>query len=183
MENIAAFLAESNRIEGYEYSVDDYLEALEGTPTGHVHVDNSVDAFRAVELFMLDPMAEERVLILHRIQMQGLLPYNEAGYYRRVQVYVGNYVPPKAEIVPIMMQGWIQAFNDKINPAMYNHLAFEHIHPFIDGNGRVGRLLWAWDLLADNRPVQPILDYYVGDDFFQKRASYYERLDKFHGNK
>jgi len=70
---------------------------------------------------------------------------NERGYYRdlaKVNVTVGGHVPPNYNLVPCLMDNWVLDFQDSVEP-MEMHIRFEKIHPFVDGNGRTGRmLLW-----------------------------------------
>ena len=194
LRKIAEFLDESNRIEGIDYEPKLFHEALvypEGI--GILHIDNSVRAFHLVEDFCKEPMTIDRVLQVHAAQMKDVLP--SAGSFRTKQVYVGAHTPPKAEVVPMLMDQWVQDFNDSdvetvtflgtknIKSALDLHYAFEHIHPFIDGNGRVGRLLWAWDQLRHDRNVIPLLDVYaplVGNNFYDKRREYYRQLQNYH---
>ena len=73
----------------------------------------------------------------------------QMGNYRTVQVYIrgANFIPTKTKGVPMEMRTLIRWYNtnkDKLHPlilAAHFHVAFESIHPFVDGNGRTGRLL------------------------------------------
>jgi Fic family protein len=67
--------------------------------------------------------------------------------YRIDDVYVGTFIPPSAEAVPALMKEWINFYNSPSYDTIpfiktsILHFAFETIHPFCDGNGRMGRLL------------------------------------------
>jgi Fic family protein len=97
-------------------------------------------------------MIQNLILKLHKSVIQNTLNKeleNQIGNYRTLQVYIkgSNWLPPKPEDVPKEMTtllSWYSKNKNKLHPiilAAYFHSAFETIHPFIDGNGRVGRLL------------------------------------------
>ncbi|MBR9701200.1 Fic family protein [Candidatus Woesearchaeota archaeon] len=101
----------------------------------------------------------------------------QRGKYRTVQVFIrgANFVPPKKEEVPTEMRKLISWYNrnKNIHPsisAAYFHAGFESIHPFVDGNGRVGRLLINWMLHQNNFPMITIQ--------VRERLKYYESLEK-----
>lgn len=93
-------------------------------------------------------ITEEIVRKLHAILMNGIR--TDAGFYRRHGVrIVGSHVPTANYVkVPNRMQKWVETLKAKteVGDALYHHIAkthaeFEQIHPFADGNGRVGRLV------------------------------------------
>jgi Fic family protein len=111
------------------------------------------------------------------------------GAFRRVQVWVGGTRPGNAVFVPApadALGGCLDAFerflHDDPEPtpplvkAALAHVQLETIHPFLDGNGRVGRLLVALQLAADGLLREPMLC--VSLVFKQRRATYYELLDR-----
>lgn len=84
---------------------------------------------------------------LHKliVQNQAELFDFEKGNYRSVPVRVDGFYPPNALRVPELMEDWLHA------PAFWpdhdpreQHIKFEKIHPFVDGNGRTGRMLMWW---------------------------------------
>ena len=132
------------------------------------------------------PIGADLVRDLHRTLMTGA--YNEAqsqpGRFRDVQNYltaggVPVYTPPH----PSRMQDCLADLFDYIgtpddSPPLielaWAHYAFEAIHPFRDGNGRVGRMLIAL-LLAERRRLEhPLL--YLGSYLYEHQQEYYERL-------
>lgn len=93
-----------------------------------------------------------------RLMAHGALPGELVGRYRRVQNWVGGatprqaaYVPPPAEHVARLMRDLVQFANtsklDPVTLAAVVHAQFEAIHPYGDGNGRLGRVLIGWVLV------------------------------------
>ncbi len=110
------------------------------------------------------------------------------GEVRRSQVWLGGsrpgnarFVPPPADALPMCLRSFEQFLNDEPEPtppllkAALAHVQFETIHPFLDGNGRLGRLLIVLQLLADGVLRQPML--YPSLFFKTHRNLYYELLD------
>ena len=180
MEQIANFLAESNRIEGYEFAPSLYLAALRGRPVDIPHVTNSVAAWKYVTKHNRSELRFADLLHLFQRQMNGLLSMNELGGYRKCQVRVGPHVPPPPEHLPRLMDRFMAMFNEQAADPLTLHYEFEWIHPFVDGNGRTGRLLWAWDLMRRGNSIYPILDHYGTDDFHTQRNNYYTTLQAHH---
>lgn len=106
-----------------------------------------------------EALTEADLLELHRTTMKNVIDVY-LGAYRPVQVYLrgSSYIPPPPDQVPQLMQGLFQELNlnprkhDPIKLAALTHLDFESIHPFVDGNGRVGRLLANWVLMKNGYP-------------------------------
>lgn len=84
---------------------------------------------------------------------QPLRP-DQRGYYRdlsKTNVRVGNYTPPDYGFVPGMMSNWLLDYGD-MTP-WEAHKRFEAIHPFVDGNGRTGRMIMWWDETKRGLPL------------------------------
>jgi len=101
-------------------------------------------------------------LTLHNLVVKDTLRedlVSQIGKYRTVQVYVGNSIPPKPHEVPEKITNllkWYSNNKNKLHPlivASYVHTEFERIHPFVDGNGRVGRLLINFILYKNKYPM------------------------------
>lgn len=97
------------------------------------------------------------------------------GVWRPIMVYVGNHVPPPPSEVPARMTHWVKTFQ-RYSPREA-HVQFETIHPFVDGNGRVGRMLMWWqELEAGMEPTLIMADrrwaYY---DWFRDREQIYKQ--------
>ena len=107
-------------------------------------------------------ITKEFILELQRIIVANTLRedlVSQIGRYRNVQVFVGRSIPPKASEVPKRMTSllrWYSLNKKRIHPlvlASYFHIEFEKIHPFVDGNGRVGRLLMNFILHKNKYPM------------------------------
>lgn len=111
------------------------------------------------------------------------------GEFRRSQVWVGGTRPGNAAFVPPpanelgeclkRLEFFLHEETDPMPPlvrAALTHLQFETIHPFLDGNGRVGRLLIALQFAADGLMREPLL--YLSLHFKQHRKTYYELLNR-----
>ena len=107
-------------------------------------------------------LMKEFILNLHAIVVSNTLGeelVSQTGKYRTVQVFVGRSIPPKPQDVPQKMTTlfrWYSKNKKTLHPivlASYFHTEFEKIHPFVDGNGRVGRLLMNFILHKRNYPM------------------------------
>jgi hypothetical protein len=87
------------------------------------------------------------------------------GHYRKIPVYIGGKEALDPADIDIQMNVWIASFSKSLSPKEA-HIQFENIHPFVDGNGRTGRLLMWW--MEMKLGEQPTLITYVD------RKSYYD---------
>lgn len=184
-EQVATFLAESNRIEGYDLQKEMYMYIGQCVPINDAYVINgSIKAFNTISKYVENDIAlldEFMIRELHTNLMKGLLCDSYVGEYRKVPVRVGTSIPPMPASVPYLMDEWIEEFNKKDLTPIELHYKFEYIHPFIDGNGRMGRLLWALDLLQRGEEVHPMLDEFALhiDNFYESRSMYYNTLSNY----
>jgi Fic family protein len=185
----------SSQIEGTQSSLSDLLlfenrEKL-GVPVEDVEeVSNYVAALNhGIKRMKKDlPLSVRLIREMHEILLRGVRGSNKApGGFRRSQNWIGGirpgkarFVPPPPEMVKELM-GDLERFahdeNQKL-PALIKasliHVQFETIHPFLDGNGRLGRLLITVQLCADGVLAQPIL--YLSLHFKEHRQHYYDLL-------
>lgn len=191
VDRLSLFLQESNQIEGYFYGLDKYKNyLLTGKRESNKHIKNSVKALDYVFGNYYKPLTLERVLELHKLQMKNLLPI-WAGKLRECLVSVGGHVCPPASHVGYYLNEWIDEFNKGKLDHLDIHGWFEKIHPFVDGNGRTGRLLWAWYCLKQGTYIHNILsffnpepeDFYTPDKFYPARSKYYSWLSGLDINK
>ncbi len=120
------------------------------------------------------------VLRLHAIAASGVMDQGQSGKFRRIQVWVGGHKPPPPERVEELMAALLDWWNGparELSPVISSavlHFRFEEIHPFGDGNGRVGRLLALWELYRrgfDTHHIFAVDEYYWHD-----RPRYYRQL-------
>jgi hypothetical protein len=92
----------------------------------------------------------------HKILManQSLLP-NEKGYFRTIPVWISGRTGAAVSGVPAEMMAWAVAANLPKNDLaiQQDHIIYEKIHPFVDGNGRTGRMFMNWQRLNSGLPI------------------------------
>ena len=162
----------SNAIEGNTLSLHETQMVLEYgvTVNGHplreyLEATNHAEAFDALTTLIEQPITIETVQTLHRLVMDKIDPH--ASDLRTIQVYIRGapFTPPTAKDVPVYLAQWVQWLTggvasryDPIVRAAVAHHDFEAIHPFTDGNGRVGRLLLNLMLMQDGYPPALVLN-------------------------
>ena len=193
----------SSQIEGTQSSLSDLLlfelDEVPGVPFDDVvEVSNYVAALqhgleRVREGFPLSNrlLREVHEILLSRGRGAGKLP----GEFRRSQNWIGGTRPGDAHFVPPppghveecmgQLERWLheeESHAPVLVRAALAHVQFETIHPFLDGNGRVGRLLIVLQLVADGVLREPLL--YPSLFFKTHRALYYELLNavRLHGD-
>ena len=106
------------------------------------------------KLTKAEPVAEDAILKIHRL-FYGQIDKDNAGVWRKVRVFISgsHRVLPAPEKVPVLMAEfvrWMAANEGRLHPVEFAalvHQKFVYIHPFVDGNGRVARLLMNLALL------------------------------------
>ncbi len=132
------------------------------------------------------PIVSRVILQAHKALMQfGEGDRASPGQYRKQEVRVGDLVPPLAHKVPELITDLEKYINiDQTLPPIIKaglaHVQFETIHPFLDGNGRIGRLLIVLMLIESNILSGPIL--YPSYYFKKHRFEYYQKLDSVRTN-
>lgn len=162
----------TNAIEGNTLTRSDVERLLlEGdTPGGRSSTDvietlQHEEAFRGLLSRKAAPPDLVAVLELHEQVFRGIPRYSP-GMWRRINVYIAGsrHRPPRHEKVIREMERWLEAWHVRLDTgsdvfvsAAWMHQTFEEIHPFVDGNGRVGRLLLNLHFLINGWPPVHIL--------------------------
>lgn len=125
-------------------------------------------------------LTQQDILRLHAIIAGEVMDQGEAGRYRTIRVRVGPHLPPPPEEVSGLMfellEWWNKAsaeLSPVLSPAIL-HYRFEAIHPFADGNGRMGRLLALWELYRRGFDSHHIFS--VDEFYWEDRPRYYAAL-------
>lgn len=150
-EKVKEFLRESNEIEGI-----------------YTNLSDSVCAYEYI--ITQEELTLPIILKCHKLIMQNLTP-NIAGKLRDYEVSVGGRAGYPAYSLKENLNKWIRNANSNFIKAeekdiKENHIWFEFIHPFEDGNGRVGRLIYLWQRLKAGLPMHII--------YADKKQFYYQ---------
>jgi Fic family protein len=122
----------------------------------------------------------EDLFELHRLLADTVIDRGRAGAYRILQVRVGNHFPPAAgDVSPLMFEllEWWNTESFHLSPVLSSailHYRFEDIHPFADGNGRMGRALALWDLYRRGFDAHALFS--VDEYYWEDRPAYYAAL-------
>ena len=192
----------SSQIEGTQSTLSDLLrfetEAQSGQPVDDIReVSNYVDAMMyGLERLQTLPMSLRLIREMHaRLLQSGRGGTKDPGEFRRSQNWIGGTRPSNALFVPppvTDLDGCLNAFERFMHddqsrlPALIKagllHVQFETIHPFLDGNGRIGRLLVTLYLCVNGVLRKPLL--YLSLYLKAHRKEYYRLLQEVreHGN-
>jgi Fic family protein len=187
----------SSQIEGTQSTLTQLmvfeLEDRPGVPAKDVvEVSNYVAALEhgVARLQQGFPLSNRLIREMHDVLLsRGRGSNKDPGEFRRSQNWIGgtrpgnaHFVPPPHHLVPECMAALERFLHDENNPypsvlkAALAHVQFETIHPFLDGNGRIGRLLIAFILHHDGILSRPLL--YLSLYFKRHRDTYYRLLDR-----
>ena len=183
----------SNHIEGSRLSLDQtrliFETATVGADGEPIRVDDIVETqnhFRAID-YIIDqaasPLSESMIKELHRILKTGTTDsakdWFAVGEYKRLPNEVGGRKTALPENVGKEIKGLLKAYGPHSKHSLEEiidfHVCFERIHPFQDGNGRVGRLIMFKECLASN-----VVPFVITDDM---KAFYYRGLAEWDSEK
>jgi Fic family protein len=177
----------SNAIEGSTLTLEETALVLkEGVTVGgkplkhHLEAIGHRDAYYYVEDLVKNkiPVSERVIKDIHSLVLMDR--QTDKGVYRSVPVRVGGFHPCQPYEVPVKMERLILDYGGELQKlhvvqrAAVFHLMFETIHPFIDGNGRVGRLLLNLELMKEGCPPVNVK--------FTDREKYYDCFNHYREN-
>ena len=186
------FTYNSNRIEGSKLSKEHTRNLFDtssilSTKNEVIKKDDIVEAsnhFRAFD-YILDnynqPLTEKMIKYIHLILKQGtddaLKEWFNVGEYKAMDNYIGEKSTAKPSEVAKEIQHLLKSYNKKATKQMEDivdfHVQFETIHPFQDGNGRVGRLIMFKECLNNN--ILPFIIYDEHKLFYYRGLTEYKR--------
>jgi len=167
-------------VVNYTHALDHALESLERLPDREVVSASGSDAARPLSLRLL---RETHEILLSGVRGEGLTP----GEFRRSQNWIGppgstlstaKFVPPPVDEMNKALTDFEAFLHEDELPTLVSlaliHYQFETIHPFLDGNGRIGRLLVPLVLVERGVLERPML--YLSAFFERHRTTYYRLL-------
>ena len=178
-QNRIKTLAGTLAIEGNHIGEEKITAILEGkrvlgSKKELAEVQGAIKAYEEISNFRFDKL--EDLLKAHLLMMGDVL--KNAGKFREVNVAVGSHIAPQAHLVEKLMKNlfeWLESSSE--HPLLKScifHYEFEFIHPFEDGNGRLGRL-WQSVILSHFHPL--FLQLPVENLIYKNQKAYYKAIE------
>lgn len=188
----------SSRIEGTQATMGEVLEFEAEEHPANIPTEKRDDieeilnyrkAMRHAETLLKSlPLCQRVVKEAHRVLLDGVRGHTwSPGEYRRIQNWIGSpgcsmeearYIPISAGALPEAISEWERYIHqdapDQLVQLALLHAEFEALHPFLDGNGRLGRMLVPLFMAKNGLLSEPM--FYISAFFEQNRDEYYERL-------
>ena len=188
----------SSRIEGTQATLSEVLEfEAEGKPNDESTpkkadiqevLNYRLALDKAIESMEELPLSQRLIRETHEVLMCGVRGRNkDPGNYRRISNWIGpegcpqeqaRFIPCGAEHLEAAMGAWEAYIHEDAPDALVQlaiaHAEFEAIHPFLDGNGRIGRLIVPLFLVEKGLLAKP--NFYISEYLERHRDAYYDRL-------
>lgn len=184
----------SSRIEGTEASLSEVLSSTnEDLPIEDDNLREVINYLKAanqgISLLEAWPLTQRFFCTLHETLLSGARGEEKyPGELRRSPVWIGSptarpetakFIPPHQDELGPLLTDWERFVNEPstmppVVRAALTHFQFETIHPFLDGNGRIGRLLIGFQLMREDVLPAPVL--HISGYFEAHRPEYYRRL-------
>lgn len=188
----------SSRIEGTQATLEDVFEYEASEPVKSAAGENQeiieIINYRRAMNFAIDELKTKNITgqmikkIHYLLLESGRGSQKDRGSFRQSRVYIGppgapiseaSYIPPEPGDIGALLQNWedfaaSRSQKDVLVQGAAMHYQFEAIHPFRDGNGRVGRLLIPLFLYKNEILSQPLL--FISEYFERNRRDYYSYL-------
>lgn len=187
----------SSQVEGTQATFADVLKAEAKVENLEIRkdVDEILNYIKAMNYgvgrLKSFPLSLRLIKEIHKILLEGVRGAGrEPGEFRKSQNWIGGTTIQRASFIPVPPQEIIVSLNNfekflhekSLMPILVRtgllHAQFENIHPFLDGNGRIGRLLITFYLCQQKTLDKPLL--YLSEFFKKYRQEYYDRLNAFH---
>jgi Fic family protein len=192
--------AHSSQIEGTQATLIDYIKAEAkltdaDTPSDVDEIKNYLQALNyGMQRIKTFPLSWRLIQEIHGKLLKGVRGHHKSpGEFRKSQNWIGGPTIQTAVFVPPPHHEMLQSLSDLekffhesstqlpiLIKAGLIHAQFETIHPFLDGNGRIGRLLIILYLYKEGILPRPLL--YLSEYFKINRKDYYDKLDRYRQN-
>ena len=189
---VAKEATQSSRIEGTQTNIEDAFKDFDNVSPGSRNdwgeVQNYIAAINyAIDRLQTLPLSNRLLRETHQKLMQGMRgETKQPGEFRQSQNWIGvslknaAFIPPHHDRVPDLMSDMEKFLQDNgiVVPPLIKiaiaHYQFETIHPFLDGNGRLGRLMISLYLASEKLLAKPAL--YLSDYFERNKTAYVDQL-------
>ncbi len=193
---VAKDAASSAQIEGTKATIVDAIERGAGVATKETDADDILYYVKAlhygIERLTDFPLSLRLIREIHEQLMTGARAshFADPGEFRKTQNWIGGtspsnalFVPPPANEIMRVLGDFEHFLHDEksVLPLLHvgiTHAQFETIHPFLDGNGRTGRLLISMLLCHRNMLERPVL--FLSSYFKKYQKVYYQKLNDYH---